>query len=234
MNALLSILGSVGIFVAGLVVRLGLLAAVLLILTTLFLVGYGAVRLVVALRRSILGLGVADGVSWKRKGYYAPGHTWIESLTGQALRLGVDDLGQKVLGHVTALTLPVPGTKLREGEPLTQVACGNRHVAIPSPVTGTVVAINDAVIRDPGLIHRDPYRRGWLVSLDAANAAYARLPWGNAARRWLHEESVRLSHFMEQSLQLHAADGGEYVAPGPSFLDDAQWRTMVKAFLKAD
>ncbi len=234
MDALLSIISSIGIFLAGLVVRFGLLAAVLVILTLVFLAGLGVVRLVAWARRSVLGLGVADGVSWKRKGYYAPGHTWVESLSGQALRLGFDDLGQKVLGHVTAITLPAPGTKLKEGQPLTEIACGNNHAVIPSPVGGTVVAINDSVIRDPGLIHRDPYRRGWLVSLDAENTAYTRWPWGEAARRWLREESVRLTRFLEQELQLHAADGGELTAPGATFLDAQQWRAMVQSFLKAE
>jgi len=230
MNALL---GSIGIFLAGLIIRFGLLVAVLLILTTVFLVGLGVVRLVASLRRGILGLGIADGLSWKRKGYYAPGHTWVESLTGPAVRVGFDDLGQRVLGHVTAITLPRPGTKLQEGDPLTHIVCGDRHAVIPSPISGTVLAINDSVTRDPSLIHRAPYRRGWLMSLDAANTAYTRLPWGDAARRWLRAESVRLSRFLEQELQLHAADGGELTAPGTSFLDDQQWCAMVKEFLKA-
>jgi glycine cleavage system H protein len=227
-------LRTVGIFVAGLVVRFGLLVAVLLVLTTVFLIGLGIVRLVLSLRRTVLGLGVSDGVSWKRKGYYAPGHTWVESLSGQTIRLGFDDLGQKVLGHVTAITLPVPGTKVKEGEPLTQVACGDNHAVIPSPISGTVIAINDSVIRDPALIHRDPYRRGWLMSLEASNTAYTRLPWGEPARRWLRDESVRLSRFLEQELQLHAADGGELTAPGTSLLNAVQWRAMVKEFLKVD
>jgi len=234
MNALLSIIGSIGIFLAGLVVRFGLLVAVLLILTIVFLVGLGVVRLAASLGRRILGLGVADGVSWKRSGYYAPGHTWVEALNGKTIRVGFDALGQKVLGHVTAITLPAPGAKLKEGESLTRVACGANHVVVPSPVAGTVVAINDSVIRDPALIHRDPYRRGWLVALEAADTAYARLPWGDAARRWLREESVRLSRFLEHQLQLHAADGGELTVPGTTLLDEQQWRAMVREFLKAD
>lgn len=232
MNALMSIIESIGIFLAGLAVRFGLLVAVLLVLTVVFLVGLGIVRLVMSLRRMVLGLGTANGLSWKRSGYYAPGHTWVESRRTQGIRVGFDDLAQRVLEHVTAITLPVPGTKLKEGQPLTQLACGDRHAVIPSPVTGTVIAINDAVVRDPVLIHRDPYRRGWLLSIEPGNTAYARLPWGEGARQWLREESLRLSRFMEEQLQLHAADGGELVAPGASFLDAKQWNEMVQSFLK--
>ena len=233
MHALFSILESIGIFLGGLAIRFGIFVAVLLVLTVVFLVGLGVVRLVAAARRRVLGLGTADGLKWKRHGYYAPGHMWLESRGANAIRIGFDDLGQKVLDHVTALTLPPPGTKLKEGDALTQVACGNRHAVLPSPVSGTVVAINDAVIRNPALIHRDPYRRGWLVALEPGDTAYARLLWGDGARQWLREESVRLSRFVEEQLQLHAADGGELTAPGHSLLDAQQWNAMVRSFLKA-
>lgn len=231
MNALLSTAQSIGIFLAGLAVRFGLLIAVLLVLTVIFLVGLGIVRLVMWLRSSALGLASAGGVAWKRSGYYAPGHTWVESRGSQGIRVGFDDLAQRVLTHVTAITLPAPGTKLKEGQPLTQLACNGRQTSIPSPVTGTVLAINDAVVRDPMLIHRDPYRRGWLLSIEPGNTAYTRLPWGEPAREWLREESRRLSRFMEEQLQLHAADGGELTAPGASLLDAQQWNAMVRAFL---
>ncbi len=232
MNALISLLQTIGVFLAGLAVRFGIFVAVLLVLLAIFLVGLGVVRLFQMIRRRALGLGAADGLGWKRSGYYAPGHTWVESRSGQAIRVGFDDLAQRVLGHVTAMTLPVPGARLKEGQALVQVACGDRHATIPSPISGTVVGINDAVVRDPALIHRDPYRRGWLVSVDADNTAYTRLLWGEPARRWLREESVRLARFMEQQLQMHAADGGELTAPGASFLELQQWEAMMRAFLK--
>jgi glycine cleavage system H lipoate-binding protein len=235
MNALFSIIQTIGIFLAGLVVRFGLLVAVLLVLTAIFLVGLGIVRLAGALRRRVLGLSVADGVSWKRQGYYAPGHTWVASVRGQAaIRVGFDDVAQHVLGHVTAVTFPSPGTKVQEGEPLAEVTCANGRAVIPAPAGGTVLAFNNAVIDDPTLIHRDPYRRGWLVSLEPANTAYTRLLWGDAAKRWLREESNRWSRVLEEQLQLHAADGGELTAPGASLLNAEQWNATVRSFLKTE
>ncbi len=236
MDALVSVLQSIGVFLAGLAVRFGVFVGVLLVLTAVFLVGLGVVRLVAWLRRGVLGLGTADGLSWKRRGYYAPGHTWVELAGAQGVRIGFDDLAQRVLARVTAIALPAPGTKVSEGQPLTRGACGDgdRQAVIPSPVSGTVTAINDAVVRDPLLINRDPYRRGWLVALEPANAAYTRLPWGDAARRWLREESARFSRFMEEQLQVHAADGGELTAPGTSLLDGKQWDELARAFLKSE
>jgi glycine cleavage system H protein len=234
MNALLTAVGSIGIFLAGLVVRLGILGVVLVTLAIVFVAGLTVVRGVAGLRRRVLGLGLADGLSWKRHGYYAPGHTWVEVHTPRTIRLGLDDLAQKVLGRVTAITMPKPGTNVREGEPIAEVVCGDRRAVIPSPVSGTVVESNDGVVLQPGVIHHDPYRRGWLVAMEPANAAYTRLLFGPPAAGWLREESNRLHRFLEQELQLHAADGGEYVAPGALFLDDEQWRAMVKSFLKTE
>jgi glycine cleavage system H lipoate-binding protein len=232
MNALLSALSSIGIFIIGMVARFGLLLVVLAVLAGIFLLGLSVVRGVAWMRRRILGLGAADGVAWKRHGYYAPGHTWVEAAGATTVRLGFDDLAQRVLGHVTALSLPAPGTTIAEGQALTEVVCGDKRAVIPSPVAGTVVAINDAVARDPSLLHRDPYRRGWLVAIEAANTAYTRLLYGEPAREFLTQESKRLTRFFEQELQLHAADGGEFVAPGASFLDALQWRTLTQSFLK--
>jgi len=233
MNALLSALASIGIFLVGMVARFGLLLLVLALLAGVFLAGLVVVRGVAWARRRMLGLDRANGIAWKRHGYYAPGHTWVEVSGASTVRLGLDDLAQRVLGHVTGLSLASPGTILAEGQAIGEVVCDDKHTSIPSPVAGKVIAINDAVTRDPSLLHRDPYRRGWLVGVEAANTAYTRLLYGEPARDFLSREAQRLTRFFEQELQLHAADGGEFMAPGASFLDAQQWRKLVQSFLKA-
>jgi glycine cleavage system H protein len=231
MNALLSVLESIGIFIAGLVVRFGILVVVLFALAVLFLAGLAVVRTIAYLRRRALGLDAADGLSWKRKGYYAAGHTWVESAGANTVRVGIDDLAQRILGHVTAIALPSPGTVVRSGHSLTEVTCAEKRAMLPSPLEGRIVAVNDAVVRNPSLLNRDPYRRGWLVAVEPATSAYTRLRWGNEARRWLADESNRFARHVEQALQMHAADGGELVAAAPTFLSDADWYALVHQFL---
>ncbi len=233
MNALLSILGSIGIFIAGLVVRFGILGLVLILLSAVFLAGLGAVRLVALLRRRVLDLAVADGLSWKRHAYYSPGHTWVEPAGANTLRLGFDDLAQRVLGEASRILLPKRGDRVVEGQQLAEVLCGGRRAIVPSPVTGIVSSRNELAALDPKVVHHDPYRRGWLVTIEPANNAYTRLLYGSAASRWLREESARLRHSIEQQLQLHAADGGELAGPGAALLDDEQWQALMKEFLRA-
>jgi hypothetical protein len=54
---------------------------------------------------------------------------------------------------------------------------------------------------------------------------------GEAARRWVERESVRLTRFLEHDLGLAAADGGEIVAPPPALLTGEQWTALTMAFL---
>ena len=112
------------------------------------------------------------------------------------------------------------------------ILCGKRRISIPSPLTGTVVAANDRLMRDPSLLNRDPYVRGWLVAVDAPGTPPTGLVNGEAARSWFARETHRLSRFFERELGVAAADGGEFVAPGPTLLSEEQWHAVTEAFLK--
>ena len=110
------------------------------------------------------------------------------------------------------------------GAPAVTVACGARTAVIPSPVTGTVVAVNSAVSRRPSLVESSPYGRGWLFSVRPASDTYRSFPTGAKARAWFHADETRLAHFLEGELGLAAADGGELVLPPPALLSEDQWR----------
>ncbi len=233
MNALLSLLESIGVLVVGLVARFGLLLIVLAVLAIVFFAGLSLVRGAGFLRRRLLGLSPVEGMTWKRGLYYAPGHTWVQWKSGNLVRVGLDDLAQRLLPGVSSVRLPQPGVVLGEGDVASDIACGDKHAAIPSPVAGRVVAVNTAVARDPSLVHRDPYARGWLYSIEAANTRYARLEYGISARGWFAREAQQLARFLDTELGVAAADGGELIAPGASLLRQEQWEALTARFLRS-
>ena len=77
---------------------------------------------------------------------------------------------------------------------------GRRGAQIPSPVEGKVVAINRRLLRNPSLIHNDPYANGWLYAVEPTDAGYTRLPYGEPSRTWFAGESQRFSTFIEHEL----------------------------------
>jgi glycine cleavage system H lipoate-binding protein len=233
MQAVLDALQTIGIFLLFLAARFAVLLIVLAALTVVFLAGLAVVRLVERARRRALGLIRVDGLMWRPGIYYSSGHSWLQWRGADTLRVGLDDLAQHVLARVTEVLLPEVGGRVRTGEPVAVIRCGRRRVAIPSPVEGTVVAVNGRLRGNPGRVHRDPYGGGWLFAVKPTESSYTRLPYGNDSRGWFSAEAIRLAQFFEHQLGVAAADGGELVAPAPALLTEAQWDEVTESFLHA-
>ena len=234
MTALIEILQSAGVFVAGLLARFGLFVAMLAVLVLPALAIALVIRAVGARRRKALGLRRVAGILFRPDLSYAPGHTWLHPRKrGRGLELGLDDLAQRLLTSVTAVELPTPGRVVRRGDTLAVLHGGGREVKIPSPIAGTVLGANAAVLRDPGLVKRDGYGRGWLVAIAPTDAAWEKLPRAADAESFIRKESARWSTFFEERLGFAAADGGELVAPAPWLVGEEGWRALTAEFLAA-
>jgi glycine cleavage system H lipoate-binding protein len=218
------ILEALGSLVAGLAGRLGLflLAGLLLALPALVL---AMIWRTVERRRRPLELALAARV--------APNHTWVEPRRGGKLRVGVDEIAQRILPSATAVELPRPGMVVHRGDPIAVIRAGRRAVRIGAPVDGTVAAVNGRVRGNPALVKDQPYGDGWLFALEPENEAWKELPGGLDADAFLLSERRRLARFLEDELGIAAADGGHLVAPAPALLGDAGWRKVVGAFLGA-
>jgi len=231
MDAIIGTLQAIGIFIVGLLARVGLVLAVIAVLLAPVMLVMAAMRGWEALRLRLLGLKTAGGFLWRKGIYYAPGHTWLKP-EGARLKVGIDDLAQRLLPWAVSVDLPKPGTEVKEGEPVASISCGEQVVRIAAPVDGRIVAVNVSVARDPSLVKRDSYARGWLFAVTPKDERHLALPIDEVARRWLASEGARLSRFFEQQFGIAAADGGEWMAPPPSMLGPEQWKALTRAFLR--
>lgn len=229
---MIEILESIGVFLTGLVTRVGIFVLMVAVLALPALAAALAIRAVSSRRRRALGLRRVAGLLFRPDVHYAPSHTWLRRRSGGALELGVDDLAERLLPSVSAVELPRPGTAVARGETVAVLHGGGRAVTIAAPVAGTVAGVNAAVLRDPGLVKRDGYGRGWLVVVAPADQSYAALPQGEAAEGWLRRESARWNRFLEERLGFAAADGGELVAPAPWLVGEESWSALTAEFLR--
>jgi glycine cleavage system H lipoate-binding protein len=234
METFFSAIESIAVLAAGLAVRAGILLAVLAVLSIPVMLFLGGVRGVDAVRRRLLGVMRLDGFSWSDQAFYAPGHTWVRRTGRSRVVVGVDDLVQRLFPTPSGVQLPKPGTLVRANEPMAEVRTMGRRATLMAPVTGIVTAVNRAVTEDPSLFHRDPYARGWLLSITPSDRGFETLPRGEQARTWLRNEGNRLSRFFEVQLGVAAADGGEFITPPPTMLSDDQWTTLTREFLAND
>lgn len=117
-----------------------------------------------------------------------PGHCW--ALIEGDVVVGADDLVQSVLGPIDEVALPYIGRRVVRGEPLFRLRHGERIIELPSPVSGTVVAGNEALRERPELINAKPFGEGWVVRIHANRIPEERrhLLCGRRAWRWFQRE----------------------------------------------
>jgi glycine cleavage system H protein len=89
---------------------------------------------------------------------------WARVLDGVA-RVGISDYMQQKLTDVSYFDPPKIGAAVEQFGELGTVESAKAVFEIISPVSGTVLAVNSAVIDNPGLINEDPSGAGWLVEL---------------------------------------------------------------------
>jgi len=102
---------------------------------------------------------------------YTSEHEWVRR-PGEAegsVRVGVTDYAQGQLGDIVFVTLPEVGAEVRAGEPCGELESTKSVSDVYAPVTGTVVARNDAVETSPELINSDPYGSGWMFEVQPAD-----------------------------------------------------------------
>lgn len=230
MNAILETLTAVGVFAAGLAARLGIVLVVMMALAVPVVLLAGGWRALQAAALWARGYRTAGGLRFRNGLLYAPGHTWVRP-EGKHLRVGLDDLAQRLVPWSVAVELPEPGRMVKEGEVVARISCGPREIGVAAPVSGRVSMVNTAVRREPTLAKSESYGAGWLFAIEPESTGWRSLPGGEAARAWLASESARLGRFYEQQLGLAAADGGELVGRPEDHLTDAQWKALTRSFL---
>ncbi len=89
---------------------------------------------------------------------------WVRG-EADRVEVGLSEPGQDRLGEIIAVDLPEVGTAVERDEPFGEIESVRTSLELPSPVTGTVVAVNAELTENPTLINEDPYHEGWLIEV---------------------------------------------------------------------
>ena len=95
---------------------------------------------------------------------YTEEHEWV-SLDGDVATVGITDYAADKLGDVVFVDLPASGSGVSSGQVCGEIESTKSVGELYAPLSGDVVAVNDAVVEDPSLVNSDPYGAGWLVKL---------------------------------------------------------------------
>jgi glycine cleavage system H protein len=83
--------------------------------------------------------------------------------------IGITDYAQERLGDILSVEFIETDTYVERDETFGSLESVKEVVDLISPVSGTVVVINEDIIEDVSIINRDPYDTGWLVVIEMDN-----------------------------------------------------------------
>ena len=95
---------------------------------------------------------------------YSKSHEWIQTLPDGRVRIGLTDHAQSELGDLVFINLPAVGDALTVGKTFADVESVKAVSDIYSPVSGTVTAVNEAVLDDAAIVNENCYD-AWLVEI---------------------------------------------------------------------
>jgi glycine cleavage system H protein len=101
---------------------------------------------------------------------YLETHEWHKP-EGQTITIGITQFAADELTDITYVKLPKVGSKLTAGQPFGEIESVKATSDLYSGVSGEVVAVNDALTTDPGLVNRDAYAGGWMIKIRPSNPA---------------------------------------------------------------
>jgi glycine cleavage system H lipoate-binding protein len=180
--------------------------------------------------RQVAGYTVAGGY------YYHAGHSWVRFEHGGRVRIGLDDFANRLFGTADAIDLPPLGERLSQHEVGWTFTRQDKPAAVLAPVTGTVLAINEAVVEHPEVVPLDPYRNGWFMILEpaATKRSLKSLYYGRESDLWLENEARDLMRMLGAEYENLAATGARAVSDIYGACTGLDWELLTLRFLKTE
>jgi glycine cleavage system H lipoate-binding protein len=168
--------------------------------------------------------------------FFSPSHLWLTIEPSGRVKVGLDELAQRVLGPLEAVRFPSIGRRVSRGETLFSLQIGDTEVPIAAPVSGTLRATQ---VPNGGLASGRTDPDDWFVTIEPEKMGeeIRSLRLAEEAATWLSSEFKRLTETLH-GLHLRPAatlpDGGE-PAEGLLWVLEARDRDVVlKGFLHRD
>ncbi|HDD53066.1 MAG: glycine cleavage system protein GcvH [Aquificota bacterium] len=97
---------------------------------------------------------------------YTREHTWARQEEDGLVVIGVTEFVQRELGEISYVELPREGEKVSQMEVIGSVESLRGVTEIYSPLSGTVMEVNELLLDDPTVINDDPYGEGWIAVVE--------------------------------------------------------------------
>jgi glycine cleavage system H protein len=101
---------------------------------------------------------------------YTHDHEWAKQEDGN-VKVGITDYAQDQLGDIVFVELPEVGQSFDKGEEFGTLESVKAVSELYMPISGEVVAINEALADEPELVNKEPYQKGWMIAIRPEDAS---------------------------------------------------------------
>lgn len=102
---------------------------------------------------------------------FSKDHEWVNAADTDATLVGITVHAQDALGDVVFVDLPEVGATLAQGDIAGVVESVKAAADVYMPLSGEIVAVNEALRDDPSLANTDPLGAGWFFKVKLSDAA---------------------------------------------------------------
>jgi glycine cleavage system H protein len=95
---------------------------------------------------------------------YTKDHEWLK-VEGKEGLVGISDYAQHELGDIVFIEVETVGEILQKGEAFGTIEAVKTVSDLYMPVSGEILAFNDALTSKPEILNQDPYEAGWVVRI---------------------------------------------------------------------
>jgi len=100
---------------------------------------------------------------------YTNDHEWLRREDDGSVSIGITDHAQSALGDLVYVELPEVGLDIEEAGEMAVVESVKAASDVYAPISGSIVAVNEALADDPEKINTDPYGDGWIVRVQPSD-----------------------------------------------------------------
>jgi len=101
---------------------------------------------------------------------YTRDHEWVK-IEGKRARIGITDHAQQELGDIVFVELPAVDASVSGGDNVATVESVKAVGDVLAPLSGKVVAVNEALESSPEAINQSPHEAGWIFVLELSDPA---------------------------------------------------------------
>lgn len=96
---------------------------------------------------------------------YSKTHEWVKLLKDGTALVGITDYAQSEMGDLVFINLPEVGDDMVKEEPFCDIESVKAVSDVMSPLSGTVVEVNEELVDAPETLNNDPYG-AWIVKAE--------------------------------------------------------------------